>query len=325
MTKLLLLPLLFIHFQESPRASWVFAAFAMSNLVLLTFSFLVFVSPELFHATGSRGVGIVVKNYIDESQAFAFLAITLAGLSAEKLRRAQFGIALGFGAAAAAFFVNLIFVNIARTAFAYLPLMTLLLIIRYVRGWVFVVTVGSVVMLLLALWAISPNLQSKIERIPGDISAYQTNSRTVENDITASGAERLEFWRKAIRFIGSAPLFGHGTGSTKGLFEAEAVGKIGLGSIVVANPHNQTLAAAIQWGAVGCLVLYAMWAAHLLIFRAGINVRTGEFVAWLGLVAVSQNVASSIFNSHLFDFYQGWLYVLTVGIASGQPSPFKPR
>jgi hypothetical protein len=30
-----------------------------------------------------------------------------------------------------------------------------------------------------------------------------------------------------------------------------------------------------------------------------------------------QNVLSSVFNSHLFDFSEGWLYVLGVGIAGG--------
>jgi hypothetical protein len=34
-------------------------------------------------------------------------------------------------------------------------------------------------------------------------------------------------------------------------------------------------------------------------------------------VAVVQNILSSLFNSHLSDFYQGWLYVLAVGIAAG--------
>jgi len=32
---------------------------------------------------------------------------------------------------------------------------------------------------------------------------------------------------------------------------------------------------------------------------------------------VSCNVVSSLFNSHLFDFGQGWLYVLGVGITGG--------
>jgi len=30
-----------------------------------------------------------------------------------------------------------------------------------------------------------------------------------------------------------------------------------------------------------------------------------------------QNVFSSLFNSHLFDFHAGWMYVLGVSIAGG--------
>ena len=30
-----------------------------------------------------------------------------------------------------------------------------------------------------------------------------------------------------------------------------------------------------------------------------------------------QNIVGSLFNSHLFDFVQGWVYVLGVGVAGG--------
>jgi O-antigen ligase len=50
---------------------------------------------------------------------------------------------------------------------------------------------------------------------------------------------------------------------------------------------------------------------HLLLFR-------GEgLVAWIGLMVVLQNIFSSLFNSHLFDFHEGWMYVLGVGVAAG--------
>ena len=39
--------------------------------------------------------------------------------------------------------------------------------------------------------------------------------------------------------------------------------------------------------------------------------------AWIGLVVVTQNVVGSLFNSFLFDFTEGWLYVLGVGVAGG--------
>ena len=61
-------------------------------------------------------------------------------------------------------------------------------------------------------------------------------------------------------------------------------------------------------GAIGIIVLYAMSLVHLLLFR-------GE--ARIGLMVVVQNIFTSLFNSHIFDFNEGWIYVLGVGIAGG--------
>jgi O-antigen ligase len=54
-----------------------------------------------------------------------------------------------------------------------------------------------------------------------------------------------------------------------------------------------------------------MWLSHLLLFRGA------GLMAWIGLIVVVQNVVSSLFNSHLFDFHEGWMYVLGVGVAGG--------
>ena len=63
---------------------------------------------------------------------------------------------------------------------------------------------------------------------------------------------------------------------------------------------------------VGVAVLLAMWIAHLLLF-----VRGAGLTAWIGTIVVVQNVVASLFNSHLFDFTSGWLYVFGVGVAGG--------
>jgi O-antigen ligase len=54
-----------------------------------------------------------------------------------------------------------------------------------------------------------------------------------------------------------------------------------------------------------------MWLSHSWRFT------TQTLAAWIGLVVVVQNVVSSLLNSHLFDFHEGWLYVLGVGVAGG--------
>jgi hypothetical protein len=62
---------------------------------------------------------------------------------------------------------------------------------------------------------------------------------------------------------------------------------------------------------LGIIVLYAMWLSHLLLFR-------GDGAAnWIGLLVVVQNIFTSLFNSHIFDFHEGWMYVLGVGVAGG--------
>lgn len=106
-------------------------------------------------------------------------------------------------------------------------------------------------------------------------------------------------------------MFGHGTGSTRQIFDEAAEGKSGEWANSIRNPHNQTLYVAIQWGLIGCIFLFAMWYFHLSLFRET------TFNSWIGLIVVVQNITSSLLNSHLFDFHEGWMYVLGVGIAGG--------
>src|SRR5262249_54424032 len=123
--------------------------------------------------------------------------------------------------------------------------------------------------------------------------------------------ERLEFWRKSIAAIATAPIIGHGTGAIPGEFRRAAEGRTGVAGALATNPHNQIFAVAIQLGLVGTAVLLALWAAHVMLFRRG-----GD-VAWAGLVIVAQNIVGSLYNSHLFDFVQGWGYIVGVGVAAG--------
>ena len=54
-----------------------------------------------------------------------------------------------------------------------------------------------------------------------------------------------------------------------------------------------------------------MWYFHLALFLER------DTVSWIGLVVVVQNFVSSLLNSHLFDFHEGWIYALGVGVTGG--------
>ena len=275
-------------------------------------SWVVAFDPDLtlkhLSAAITRSRGIFVKNYIDQSQEFALCAVALAYPIMTLLRSGRkawlalllAAVALGFAGqhdvrggvahgagdhadhaggicAAASEMANNAHRCLARRLSS--------------RG---------------LAWTASPQLQWTTATFFRDYQIYK------ELDQPTSIGVRLLFWQKSLRFIAEAPVIGHGTGSTRGLFEQAATGPAVLaGGQVVSNPHNQTLHVAIQWGVLGVIVLYATWWLHLLLFR-------GEgLAAWIGLMVVVQNICTSLFNSHLFDFHQGWMYVLGVGVAGG--------
>jgi O-antigen ligase len=126
---------------------------------------------------------------------------------------------------------------------------------------------------------------------------------------TSAGA-RVGFWKMSVKIVRDAPLLGHGTGSTQAMLAQSSMADPTAPSGAT-NPHNQVLATAIPLGLFGVALLLAMWSAHFRMFLLP------GHAAWIGISVVAQNFVGSLFNSHLFDFTQGWLYVLGVGIAGG--------
>jgi O-antigen ligase len=305
-TKLLVLPLLLYHFERTTRGLWVFTAFLISCTLLMAASWLVLLDPGLSLKRGDAERGIFVKNYIDQSQEFALCAVALVYPIVTLLQDRKNRQALLLVAIAVSFIVNMTFVVVSRTALVTMPVMLAVFALMHLKWRANVILFASTVVLAALAWMASPQLQATTEKFTRDYRIYK------ELDQPTSIGVRLEFYRKSLRFFSEAPLIGHGTGSTRGLFEAAATGPAVLAAgQVIGNPHNQTLNVAVQWGCVGVVILYAMWLVHLLLFR-------GEgLLAWIGLMVVLQNIFSSLFNSHLFDFHEGWMYVLGVGVAGG--------
>jgi O-antigen ligase len=307
-TKLLVLPLLFYHFERSTRGMWVFIAFLASCTLLTVASWLVAIDPSLsLKAPGEpMGHGIFVKNYIAQSQEFVLCTVVLAFPIITLLRDGKTRQAVLLTAVAANFILNMAFVVVSRTALVTLPVMLAVFAMAHLKWRTNLLLFVTAVVLGALAWTVSPQLQATTDKFARDYRIYKEL-----NQPTSIGL-RLEFWEKSLRFFAAAPVIGHGTGSTRGLFEAAATGPAVLAQgQVIGNPHNQTLNVAVQWGTVGVVILYAMWLSHFSLFRGQ------GLAAWIGLMVVLQNMFSSLFNSHLFDFHEGWMYVLGVGVAGG--------
>jgi O-antigen ligase len=304
--KLLFLPVLFHHFERSARGMWVFVAFLVSCTLLMVVSWVVMFEPSLALKQDVPERGIFVKNHIAQGQEFALCAVALAYPIYQLFREKKTRLALLFCAVVLGLLANMAFVVVSRTALVTMPIMLAVFAALHLRWRTSLMVFASVMLLAGIAWVASSQLRDTIDSFALDYREYKETNRA-----TSVGL-RLVYWQKSIGFIMEAPLAGHGTGSTRKLFERVATGpEVLAAGQVIGNPHNQTLNVAVQWGAIGAVLLWAMWIAHLRLFR-------GEgLVAWIGLLVVVQNIFTSLFNSHIFDFHEGWMYVLGVGVAGG--------
>jgi len=301
--RLLLIPLLLAHFRRSDQGIWVFYGYLAAALAVLIASWALAVIPGLTW----RGVefGVPAKDYIFQGESFVICAFALIVRACEDSRARHWRSVAGLVALAGFFLADIFFVATGRTVFLVLPVLGAFVGWRQFgwHGLLGFCLIGSVVGAV--VWFGSPYLRARVDTSVAEFQAYRAS-----DDSNSTGVH-LEFLRKSLGIIATAPVIGHGTGSSLEQFRRAAVGETGAAAATTGNPHNQIFAVAIQLGLVGAVVLLAMWVAHFMLFRdGGLN-------ALIGAVIVIENVVSSLVNSHLFDFTQGWLYVFGVGVAGG--------
>jgi O-antigen ligase len=305
--KLLAVPLLIVQFRRSANGRWVLIGFLASCVALLIASTLTALFPSEL-SRFAKSPGIAVKDRISQSTMFLIAAFGFIYISLDSFRKSDRRWFVVAALLAAAFLLNIMFVSTSRTIILSIPIVGLVLLFcmfRQYRWHALLGSIAAVVVVSALIWQTSSETRRRVLKIGQEIDAYSAS------DARTSAGERIEFWKKSAQFVAEAPLIGHGTGSTRSLFEKSASQQDGASGLVTANPHNQILAVAVQLGAVGVLALLAMWVAHACLFR--VSGLAGAVVA----IVLSQHLIGSLFNSHLFDFTHGWLYVIGTGVAAG--------
>jgi O-antigen ligase len=300
--KLLLLPLFLTHFAAGGQVKPVVLGLFFSCLALLAYSWAIVAWTPYWGTVYLPGFtkqmaqsGLPVKDYIFQSGLFILCAFGLFGFALERWRYER-ALAVVCVLLALVFIANALFVASSRTGTVVMLALVVLFGFRHF-GWQGLIGgIAAAAVLVALLWVSAKHLDERVG---------MTLSPGVSQIESATGSsDRLTFWRSALRFVAQAPVIGHGTGSIKTLF-ADA------GGLVTTNPHNQLFAIAIPTGLIGAAILLGMWAAHAYLF-SGLGP-----LAWFGLLVVAQNFISSVFNSHIADFNQGWLYVIGVGCIGG--------
>jgi len=301
--RFLAIPLLLAHFRCSPRGMWVIGGFLASCVVLLLLSWATKIWPSLWRPMVTAGVP--VKDYVVQSGEFLLCAFGLIHWALSAWRQKRWQLAFSLAALAVLFLANIVFVATSRASLVvFAALVAVLALQRFSWKGALGVLVGGAVLAGLA-WMSSPYMRARILAVSEEIDRYQGEG------VGTSSGYRLGWWKKSLEFVAAAPIIGNGTGATRELFRRAAVDDANLQDAVTDNPHNQTLSIAIQLGLIGVGLLYAMWIAHLLLFRAT------ELAGWIGAGLVVQNIVASLFNSQIFYFTPGWLYVFGVGVLGG--------
>lgn len=302
--KLLVIPLLLVQYRRADNAEWVFGGFALSCVVLLVISYALVLWPQPVRLF-SNDFGVPVKNAASQSGLFVTCIFGLIYLAYDALKRRQWRWLAGLAIVTLAMLVNIMFVATSRTALIIIFVLLALFALKQLRARDSVILFAVTAALIVVAWFSSPYLR---ERTMQTWTEYQSYLTTDERN---SSGERIAFAKRSIDFIKEAPFIGHGTGTIPSLFRRATAGQTGADGSMTTNPHNQTLAVAIQLGLIGAAVLWALWLAHLWLFRGP------GLIEWIGFIVVVQNIVGSLFNSHLFDFLQGWIYVIGVGVAGG--------
>jgi O-antigen ligase len=303
--KLLFIPFLLAQFRRSDRGWRVILWFLGASILLLLVSSALAWIPGLPWRGKPQMPGVPVKDYISQSGVFALCAFALLGYAADVWRRHRRPLAFAMVFVAAAFIANIVFVETGRTTLVTVAVLVPLFGLRQLgwRGGVAAALVGCAVAG--TLWISSSYLKERVMHAIGEVQLYRTEH------VPSSSGLRLEFWRRSIDIVSKSPIAGHGTGSIPMLLMPDAERDTQVDAFATVNPHNQILVVAIQLGLIGTSALLAMWIAHLRLFR-------GEgLISWIGQVAVVENIVGSLFNSHLSDFTQGWIYVFAVGALGG--------
>jgi hypothetical protein len=301
--RLLAIPLLLAQFRRGARGECVIYGFLISASVVLIVSLIS--AWRAAPVVSGKLVGIPAHDDIFQNTEFLLCSFGLFGVAFDQLRRRAKWTSLLCFLLGLAFLIDIATVVFSRIALAVIPVLVVLLGWRLLHWRGVFAACALVAALAVLAWLAVPNIRSRFDSSLQEMQSYQLS------DATTSVGMHAAFLKESLTIVAAAPILGHGTGSIPQQFRQVTAGESGASGVATVNPHNQTFAVTIQLGVVGALILWAMWLAHLLLFRAE------GIAAWFGTVVVVENVISSLFHSHLFDFSNGWLYVFGVGVLGG--------
>lgn len=300
--ELLYIPMFILLFQEETTARCGRYGFLSAMGLTLFLSYLMVVTGwEL--GKGSVVSPVVFKNYITQGLLLSLAAYFLAVQGWQNRPRWRW---LFFGPLVGLASYNIIFLNQSRTG--YVVMIVLILLFMYqIQRWRGIL-LGLVIVVVLSglAYQTSPVMQQRLEKISTGLVDYQQGEET-------SVPMRLSFLKNSLLLWSQHPFLGHGTGSFSYKYQQLAQPQ---GLKLTANPHNEFLMIAVQWGLVGmALFIYLLYQLWRTSFRLS-QLSPGQ--NWMAQGVVMTMTVGCLFNSLLLDTTEGHLFAYLVGVFWGR-------
>lgn len=294
--ELLYIPLLILLLREARQRRWALAAFLAAMLLTLALSYLN-AGFNLGIGKGDAANPVVFKSYIAQSILLALSLYFFALFAAREKRRAWKSLWIALALLSA---YNVLFLSHGRSGYVLLLALLALLLFQWLRwrGLLLSLLLGGA--LLGLSYQFSAPLQQRVDAALNNIHNYQSNTRA-----ETSVGLRLEFYQHSARLFLQHPWLGVGTGGFAPAYAAQVAPGQRQTS---ANPHNEYLLIAVQWGLPGLLLFLS-----LLFGLFWLSPRLGPAAPFVqGLLLMM--AVGSLFNSLLLDFTEGHTFAYLLGV-----------
>jgi O-antigen ligase len=303
--KLLIIIVMMALIRERREALYALGAFAVSQLLVVASSWLLFVHLPVAWATSRTTLShyTVFSGYLDQgimSAVFAALCWHLRGLVP-----GRYGPQVAIAVAVAAL-ANVFFVLAGRSGQVVgVAMLSLAIMWQLPKKYRIVVAVLPF-LLMLALFVSSPTMRERLTLLKTEVQAYSP-----QQDTNTSSGVRLTFWRMATQLIAQRPLAGAGVGSWSTEYNRLERQKNPAHKDINpnGNPHQEYLYWGVQLGIPG-LLLFAAFLLSVLRDTTKMEVPYAR-AAQSALLALA---VCCLFNASLYDGLIGDFFCVLIGL-----------
>jgi O-antigen ligase len=315
--KLLIIIAMMGLIRERREAMYALAAFALSQVLVVASSWLLFAHLPVAWASSRTTLShyTVFSGYLDQGIMSAVFAAVCWHL--RSLVPGRYGPQAAAVVAVAAL-ANVFFVLAGRSGQVVGVALLSLAIMWQLPKRYRIAAVALPFLLVLALFVSSPTMRERLTLLKTEVQAYSP-----QRDTNTSSGIRLTFWRTAAQLTAQKPLAGAGIGSWSTEYNRIERQKNPTHKDIEpnGNPHQEYLLWGVQLGIPGLLLITAFM---LSVLRDTLKMETPYArAAQSALLALA---VACLFNSSLYDGLIGDFFCVLIGLllALGLSKPAGP-